>query len=163
MSARHLVVSGSLWRSTWEGLHARGDGERETACVWAGTRDRDVETAETIIFLDDLPGTIGRRLQHRTSREAVAALFARTRELGLVIVADIHTHPADWVDLSLVDQAHPIEYRIGLLAMVLPDFADGAPELTRTGVHEYLGDGRWKTLRGADVLWRVRIDEGQAP
>jgi len=160
VSTRHLTVSGSLWRSTWQGLHTRGGGERESACVWAGTRDRDVETAETIIFLDDLPGTIGRRLQHRTSREAVAALLRLTRELGLVIVADIHTHPADWVDLSVVDQAHPIEYRIGLLALVLPDFASGPPELARAGVHEYLGDGRWNTLTGADAHGRIGIDEG---
>jgi hypothetical protein len=132
-------------------------GAREAACVWAGTRDGNVETAQEIIFLDDLPGTVGRRLQHRTSREAVAALLARARERGFVIVADIHTHPSDWVELSLVDQEHPIEYRVGLPAMVLPSFGTGAPDLARTGVHVYAGNGRWETLCGEDAVRRVCI------
>ncbi len=157
MIVRHVVVPPSVWIATWEGLRVRGGGVRESACIWAGTRDGDVEVAQAIVFLDDLPGTAGQPLQHRTSRDAVAAMLARVRELGMVIVADIHTHPSIGVDLSLVDRAHPIEFRVGLLALVLPAFGAGAPQLARTGVHEYVGDGRWKKFRGADAFRRVRI------
>jgi hypothetical protein len=164
VSDAFLRVSHALWTATWEGLRRRGGGAREAACVWAGTREGNVETGEgnvetarSIIFLDDLPGTVGFRLRHRTSREAVAALLLRTRELGMVIVADLHTHPGAWVDLSPVDQEHPIEYRVGLLALVLPAFASGPAELSRAGVHVYAGNGGWQTLRGEDGRRRVQI------
>lgn len=154
---RQLVVSEGVWASTWLGLRERGQGQRETACVWLGKREGSVEHAHVAVFLDDLPGTVGRRLQHRTSRTAVDMLLSRSRELGMVIVADIHTHPADWVELSDVDRLHPIEYRIGLLALVLPDFAVSPPSLHSVGVHEYLGDGEWTTFRTQNAARRVRI------
>lgn len=160
MTSRKLILSRSLWTATWDGLKQRGDGKRESACVWVGTREESVERALHTIFLDDLPGTKGRPLQHRTSREAVVALLSQARELGMVIVCDLHTHPASWVDLSFVDQAHPIEYRVGLLALVLPDFATGSPDLTSTGVHEYAGEGRWRTMHGDDAARRVCIVDG---
>lgn len=159
MSARCLFVPRRLWSATWEGLRVRGGGRRESACVWAGTREAGVEHAREVIFLDDLPGTVGRRLQHRTSRAAVAALLQRARDLGLVIVADVHTHPSDWVELSEVDQAHPIEYRVGLVALVLPDFAVGVADIGVVGVHEYAGDGLWCTFEGEEVRQRLCVTE----
>ena len=152
-----LLVDESVWRTTWVGLQQRGAGERETAAVWLGTLVQGKETVREVIFLDDLPGTVGRRLQHRTSRQAVNMMLARARELDLGIVADIHTHPEEWVGLSEVDRLHPIEYRPGLLALVLPDFAHGEPDLSRTGAHEYLGDGVWRTFDPAEIGRRLVI------
>lgn len=159
MSGGTLYAPHALWAATWAGLRRRGDERRESACVWLGTRDRAEERACEVVFLDDLPGTVARRLHHRTSLAAVAALMQRARALGLVIVADIHTHPGEWVGLSELDQAHPIEYRVGLVALVLPRFASGPPELQLTGVHEYLGDGRWRGFAGEDLARRVCITE----
>ena|SRR3569832_1027608 len=144
-----LQVAKKLWVTTWLGLQERSAGQREAACVWLGGRTRETEIATDIVFLDDLPGTVGRRLQHRTSRQAVAILLELARAKGLSIVADIHTHPSDWVDLSDVDREHPIEYRVGLVAIVLPSFALGEPDLARTGVHQYLGNGDWERLDGS--------------
>lgn len=155
---RMLIAHSDLWLSTWRGLQQRGGGAREAACVWLGTIAGDVEHAREIVFLDDLPGTTAQRLNHRTSREAVNMVLGRARVSRQRIVADIHTHPADWVDLSVVDRAHPIEYRLGLLALVLPDFAEGPCELSRAGVHEYLGDGRWGRFDGSAKANRVRLD-----
>jgi len=157
LSQRKLLVREGLWTSTWEGLRVRGWGRREAACVWVGDREGSIERARDVIFLDDLPGTVGRPLQHRTSREAVAALLARARDLGMMIVADIHTHPSDWVDLSVVDRAHQIEYRVGLLALVLPHFATTPPTLHEVGVHEYAGDGEWATFDLPHIADRVHI------
>ena len=164
MSARRLTVARRLWLATWEGLRRCGGGRREAACVWVGTREGSEEQAREVIFLDDLPGTIGRRLQHRTSRAAVATVLERAREMGFVIVADIHTHPGAWVDLSEVDQEHPIEYRLGLLALVLPNFATSTPDVSTVGVHEYVGDGQWSTFENEAVEHRLRIvDDKEFP
>lgn len=157
--ARTLHIARTLYERTWLGLQQRGRGARETACVWLGDQDREREVAREVIFLDDLPGTVGRRLQHRTSREAVRILIDRARELGLTIVGDVHTHPGLWVDLSDVDRAHPIEYRIGLLALVFPAFAKGPPRFEGIGVHEYLGSCEWKTFEDHEVAQRLVLEE----
>ena len=143
---KRLLIGALLLERTWLGLRDRGAGARETACVWLGDETGEDDVAREVMFLDDLPGTVGRRLEHRTSRIAVSMLLDRARELGLGIVGDIHTHPSDWVDLSEVDRAHPIEYRVGLLALVLPFFARGPVDVTSIGVHEYLGAGEWTTF-----------------
>jgi proteasome lid subunit RPN8/RPN11 len=139
-------------------LQRRSADENEAACVWLGTRSSDLERALEVVFLDDLPGTVGRRLQHRTSRQAVDMMleFARTKRMS--IVGDLHTHPSEWVDLSEVDRVHPIEYRVGLLALVLPSCAQGLPDLTRTGVHEYIGAGNWKMFNPRDHVMRLEIE-----
>lgn len=156
---RTLVLPQTLWCNTWIGLQQRSHGVRETACVWLGDRNGEEETAREVIFLDDLPGTVGHHLQHRTSRDAVRIVLDRARALGLSIVGDVHTHPGTWVDLSEIDRAHPIEYRIGLLALVLPAFAEGPPSLQGVGVHEYLGAGAWKMFDSADVPKRLILHE----
>jgi len=160
--ARMLLIARKLFDVTWLGLQQRSQGSQETACVWLGDQDAERETATEVVFLDDLPGTVGRRLHHRTSREAVRILIDRARELGLTIVGDVHTHPGPWVDLSEVDRAHPIEYRIGLLALVFPTFAEGPPRLDGVGVHEYLGSGEWRTFEGEDVASRLSLEEDES-
>lgn len=155
--SRRLYVPEPLWRMTWSGLAARGEGLRETACVWGGTREGSTERAEAVVFLDDLPGVVGQALQHRTSRAAVNLLLADVRRMGLRIVGDVHTHPADWVDLSITDRVHPIEFRVGLIAIVIPNFACGPPDVATTGIHEYVGDGEWKWIPSDEAHRRVII------
>lgn len=155
--SRRLEVPDQLWKDTWLGLAERGDARREAACVWAGTRSEQVERAEAVIFLDDLPGVVGRPYQHRTSRSAVSLMLATVRRMGLRIVGDLHTHPSSWVDMSIVDRAHPIEFRVGLIAIVIPHFAALPVDIASVGVHEYAGDGEWTTLEASDVARRVVI------
>lgn len=152
-------VSLQLWTSTWNGLQERCAGGNEAACVWLGSRDSDAERALEVVYLDDLPGTVGYRLQHRTSRVAVSMMLELARDKKMSIVADLHTHPSDWVDLSEVDRANPIEYRIGLLALVLPSCALGLADIGRTGVHEYTGSGNWKTFGPDEHAMRVVIED----
>lgn len=144
-----VYVPASLWARTWRGLRDRGAGRRESAAVWSGTRDDTGERAVDVLFLDDLPGVRAHALQHCVPRSATAALFRELRARGHVIVGDVHTHPGAWVDLSLTDQEHPIEYRVGLLAVVIPHFAKGSPDETGVGIHVYRGSGAWETPEGA--------------
>jgi proteasome lid subunit RPN8/RPN11 len=152
-----IKISESLWQSTWSGLSQRGQGRRESACVWAGERFADRWVVHDVVFLDDLPGVHGGRLHHCTTRPAVAALLSRLRSAGWQIVADVHTHPRDWVDLSPVDRQHPIEHRIGLVAIVLPHYGRGPIRLESVGVHEYQGSYRWRTLPLAETLTKIEI------
>lgn len=155
-----INVSSEIWLATWEGLRERGNGLREAACVWAGRRRQGRWSVEDVIFIDDLPGTHASALRHSTSPKASAALFGILRSRNLAIAADIHTHPDDWVGLSEIDQLHPIEYRVGLIALVLPWYGEVVPSLHVTGVHEYAGDGEWRLLEPAEVVETICLDGG---
>jgi hypothetical protein len=159
VTCRNLVVPSTIWHETWKGLRAHGDGKREAACIWGGDRSATAETARAVYFFDELPSTSGGALHHKVTASGVARILSELRRNGHVIVGDVHTHPSSWVDLSPIDQKNPVEFRLGLLAFVLPNFAQDAPDLARTGVHEYLGQKRWRRLATSEAQERVLIGE----
>lgn len=159
---REIVLSTALLNETWRGLRRRGDGRRESMCVWPGRRVPRRQIVTGVIFLDDLPGTSATETSYTVSPEASGALFRQLDAMGCDIVAALHTHPGDAVDLSPADRASPLEYRVGFLSIVIPGFADGAPALDRIGVHEYVGDGEWRTLAAAEIAARLIVEDGVA-
>lgn len=155
-----IYITKNLWDATIEGLAKRSSGRKESACIWAGERKAQW-TVKDLIFLDDLPGTQGYRKYHKTPREAVNVLFKMLRDKGLQIIADIHTHPGYWVDLSLIDRESPIEYRVGLLAVVFPNFARLPMDIEKVGFHEYLGKSQWRRLTVPQIKERIIISGGK--
>lgn len=143
---KKIIIPENLWVETWLGLRVRGRGKVESAALWAGKRNASAETVEGVYFLDDFAGRVQDAAYHCVPPRALAEVFARLQQDRRVIVGDIHTHPTRWVGLSQLDQEHPIEFRKGLYAVVLPSFAMPSPSLDSTGVHEYLGDSEWRTL-----------------
>lgn len=156
--SKSLRMTAALWRETWTGLELRCAGVREAACIWGGRRTENAEIASSIVFLDDLPGVRAARAIHRTPTGATTLLFQILRSRGEEIVADVHAHPSDWVDQSITDQEHPIEFRVGLMALILPSFARGEPDLERTGVHEYLGNRKWRSWGPSEVGSHIIIE-----
>ena len=152
-----IIVTQKLWAETWFGLRARGNGRREAACIWGGRRALGGDVVHSVTFLDDLPGVHAGARYHQLSRITIDALFKVLRTRQEMIVADIHTHPGEWVDLSLTDSAHPIEFRRGLPAMIIPNFAQFGPTLDGLGLHEYLGDGAWRRLSQGEIKHTLNI------
>jgi hypothetical protein len=152
-----IIVAQQLWIETWYGLRTRGKGRSETACIWAGKRSTSGDIVHSVTFLDDLPGVHAGARYHQVSRVTIEALFKLLRERNEMIVADIHTHPSDWVDLSPTDSEHPIEFRRGLPAMIIPNFAMFEPTLEGLGLHEYIGDGAWRSLDQEEIQQTLKI------
>jgi len=149
LSSKTIRIPNYLWLQTWGGLRDRGQGSRESAAIWGGKRIGNSETVEAVYYLDDFEGGFRSRAYHFVSTEALAQLFAKLHREKHVIIGDVHTHPTSWVGLSQIDREHPIEFRHGLHALVLPSFALLSPSLRLTGVHVYQGDGKWQTLNDA--------------
>lgn len=146
--SRTIHVARTIWEETWDGLRRRGGGENESAAVWGGRRSDDAEHVKAVYFLDDYAGGERCAGYHRVPVSALTEFFATLHEQRQVIIADIHTHPGDWVGLSALDEENPIEYRVGLPAIVVPRFGLPRPSLSLCGVHIYKGNGRWQTLTG---------------
>jgi hypothetical protein len=118
----------------------------ESAAAWAGQRHGTAESVEGVYFLDDFGDTLQERGYHLATPEALAKLFAQLQKDRRVLIADVHTHPRGWVGLSEIDKEHPIEFRPGIHAIVLPFFALQEPSLQIAGFHEYKGEGKWRML-----------------
>jgi hypothetical protein len=73
-------------------------------------------------------------------------------ERGLVVVADIHTHPSGWTSQSGIDQAHPMIAIRGHVAFIAPHYARGRVQLTDLGAHLYEGDGNWRSTPALELI-----------
>jgi proteasome lid subunit RPN8/RPN11 len=154
-------IPSSLWHKTQKGLATRGAGERESACLWVGQRGKEIWSVKGIIFLDDIPGTISNKRFHHTPKEVVNKIYQVLRKEGLQIIADVHTHPGRDVEMSDLDKNHPIEYRVGLLSLILPNYGFPPITLRNTGFHEYLGNDMWTQIPYRNVIKRITITEDE--
>lgn len=63
----------------------------------------------------------------------------------LRVLADVHTHPTEWIEQSESDRTHPMVAQPGHIALILPNYAKpNRKRLAGAAVYEYLGDHNWK-------------------
>lgn len=106
---------------TQEELRALSDGVRESLVLWAGRSTSDSGAEVTHLLSLDCPASELRLVV--PLHERLAALKF-VREHGLLIFADLHTHPGA-AFLSEADRARPFGSKDGFYAIVVPGFASG--------------------------------------
>ena len=159
MSRNIVRIKHNLWKLTWEGLCQRSDGRIESLCIWAGQRSPDVSVVTEVIFLDGIEGVEGFEFFHRITREATAHIFSILKDKGLQIIADVHTHPDEWVGLSETDREHPLEYRVGFISIVLPHFGRSEPRTADIGMHRYEGNHQWHELNEVEKSNALELED----
>jgi len=93
----------------------------------------------------------------RTEAEANADLVVSLAQLKLALVAQVHSHPGDWVDHSDGDDVGALVRFLGFWSLVVPNFARaGMQPLHRVGVHRF-EDGVFQRLAIEAVAARVRV------
>lgn len=118
------VPPGGLSR-TQEELRSLSGGVRESLVLWAGQRASEDAANITHVLSLDCPAT-ELRLVVPMSERLAALEFVRSE--GLLIFADLHTHPGA-AFLSDADRARPFGSKDGFYAIVVPEFAAGdAPD-----------------------------------
>jgi proteasome lid subunit RPN8/RPN11 len=60
----------------------------------------------------------------------------------LVVVADVHTHPAGPAQ-SISDRANPMIASAGHIAIIIPNFAQPPVRRAALGVYRYMGNRKW--------------------
>jgi len=80
-------------------------------------------------------------------------VWRECRRLGLVVVADVHTHPSGYGQ-SRVDQMNPMIPERGHLALIIPNFANRVYLPGEIGIYEFAGAGKWidHSRRGASFF-----------
>ena len=156
MKPQPLNISQSLWRNLLSDLRQRGGGKHESgAFMLAKTGSREITTFICYDDLDETALETGIITFHATG---FVKLWSHCQQHGLVVVADVHTHPTDWTDQSESDRTHPMVAVKGHMALILPDYA--APNLlplNGASVYEYRGNHKWKTHKSKSAIFHVSI------
>ena len=153
-----LAIDGESWGHLLHELEQRGEGARESGAFLLGHARGRMRPARVLraVYYDDLDkrsltGGIS------FSGSAYGRLWDRCAEEGLAVVADVHTHPGRTVGQSSVDREHPMLAKPGHVALIVPNFAQTSVSARDVGVHEYLGDGQWRSAVGSAAAKRLRI------
>lgn len=66
----------------------------------------------------------------------------------LKVLADIHTHPGNWTEMSETDRTNPMISQIGHYALIVPNYANKTfPTLKGVGMFRYEGNHIWKKTK----------------
>jgi proteasome lid subunit RPN8/RPN11 len=152
-----LRCAAALWRALCAELRRRSGGYRECGAFLLGRLEPDGRRIEQVVFYDDIaPGCLSTGICILPG-SAFGVLWARCRAAGLEVVADVHTHPFG-AGQSRTDRMNPMVAVRGHLALIVPDFAQGAVTPEVPGIYEYLGSHRWRSHRGTKAALVLSIE-----
>jgi proteasome lid subunit RPN8/RPN11 len=142
LTTKKLIIVESVWNELIEELRKRGNSERESGAFLLGKFECNQITE--FVCYDDLDphGII------TFDGSGYVPLWKMCKEKGLSVLADVHTHPGQWVGQSRSDANHPMIAQYGHIAIILPEYAQEKKiTLMDAGIYEYKGDKKWKTIR----------------
>src|SRR5579872_1959831 len=143
-----LQTSEQVFRST-RGLFCRHEG----IVYWAGRQCRGDWLVTTCVAPQarTTPGSF------RTSTAANAEVVTSINEVGLEIVAQVHSHPGGFTDHSDGDSRGALMPYEGFLSIVVPHYGTrGIWPLSRCGVHRF-ESGRFRRLSAEEVNNTFRV------
>jgi len=145
-----ILLTRRTWRRLIRQLAHRGRGTREAGAFLLSRVGDDRRRVIAVAFYDDLdPNSLTGNITF--SRDGFARLNDLCRQRGLVVVADVHTHPTSWVSQSDTDRTNPMVRVAGHVAIIVPNYAHGRIRPRDTGVHVYDGNHSWAARYGPDA------------
>jgi proteasome lid subunit RPN8/RPN11 len=150
-----LRIPARTWQELIAELAARGQGTRESGAFLLADKTGDPRTVTRVVYFDDvdpdcLVGAI------HIQAPAFGRLWKICREEQRRVVSDIHTHPSTWVHQSGSDVENPVIAMAGHVAIIAPNYGQGAITPRDVGVHLFNGTG-WQTWTGKPAARRVRV------
>lgn len=150
----NLRVPRLVWARLILDLRHRGEGRRESGAFILGRGAK----ATGYVCYDDIDPQAYHRGAIAFHAAGYAALWRHCKANGLEVLADIHTHPGPDTRQSHIDQRHPMVPVVGHTALIAPRFAQTTIwSLEGVGIHEYLGDFRWRAHAVNATPPRVRL------
>lgn len=142
-----LRFDAALWEELLAKLRERGGGVRESGAFLLGTGSGAERVAKRIVLYDDLdPNCLNEGYVHFDGHH-YGRLWELCSQASLGVVADVHTHPYG-PGQSHSDKTHPMVSIPGHIALIVPNYAQGAIRAPDVGVYVYRGRYRWTPYRG---------------
>jgi hypothetical protein len=154
-----LTIPDPLWRTLLDTFATAPPGHERVAYL-DGIRYRDpAGTMQGIATTVTVPDAVTSPGNFTVSAAAMDQAGDHFDVLGLVRLAQVHTHGNHWVNHSWVDDQRAYSQRDGALSLVLPFHATGRPTLWQAGVHlrEPVG---WRRVTGEEINTLIRLLPG---
>ena len=119
--------------SVWEGMQSEFQKRRsrvEQVCFLEGYEFRGQKVVTTFTF----PRAELRRDFFHIDSEQISRAALHLRAFNLRRLAQVHTHPRDWVGHSEYDNDHAYSQSEGALSIVLPNYGLRTVNLDKAGV-----------------------------
>lgn len=143
------------WNDLIIELRARAGGVRESGAFLLATRRRPRRVVDVVYFDDLDPNSLTGGVSLPSA--AFAELWDYCSTHNMRVVADVHTHPGDFVAQSDIDRSNPMIAKKGHIAIIVPHLARRPSTPRHCGVHEYLGDHRWNSVYRRGVRRHLRV------
>lgn len=141
-----LEIPRDLYDALVADLARSGAGVKESGAFLLGTLEAGRRCVTSYLLYEQVaPRSHQRHAYIAFTAQEMARAWAHCDAAGLQVVADVHTHPFGPAQ-SRTDRAHPIVSMAGHVALIVPNFAHGAPEPWDLGVHVFGGGGQWQSL-----------------
>jgi hypothetical protein len=139
-----------LWSTGLIELNRRGKGFRESGAFLLGRCEDDKRCIKQIIYYDDLdPHCLDNGIVVFDG-SCFRDLWRICRELGMDVLADVHTHPSRPIQSGL-DRENPMVGIKGHIAIIVPNLATKPVKTHQLGVYEYQGNHTWQSYLGRDA------------
>ncbi|TDO58214.1 hypothetical protein EV651_110250 [Kribbella sp. VKM Ac-2571] len=153
VAAAPFQVSRCQWNRLLAELAERGDDRRESGAFLLA--DREGTQVRAVAYYDDLDAhCLTGGISFASS--GFTELWRICEQQRLTVVADIHTHPGEWVMQSKIDATYPMIARRGHVAVIVPNYGH-AKSVTECGVHIYVGSHQWIEVTQDDVKAVVNV------
>lgn len=137
-----LSCPSAQWKKIVAELERRGENLHEAGAFLLGIERTGRKEVRDVIFYDDLDRNAYSSGVCILHGDAFSKLWARCRQTGLTVIADVHTHNGAGFQ-SEADRTNPMVAREGHIAIILPDFARWPIRKNRLGIYEYHGQHTW--------------------
>jgi hypothetical protein len=150
-----FIVPLDLVEGTLKRLHAAGRGGYEAFVLWGGVVDAEDQTRfrMTDSYLPEQSTMVTENgLLVLVDGEALFRVNKAFHERGLILAAQVHSHPTDAFH-SDTDDEFAMVTLVGGLSGVVPDFGDGGIErLTDWAWYRLSGPGDWSEIGSSTTI-----------
>jgi len=126
------------------------DGGHEGLVFWGGWESGE-GTVLTTVIRPEVDHSYGRV---RVSARGYGVAARRARAMGILLIAQVHSHPGDDARHSDGDDEMVGLPTEGMLSVVVPNFGIGLSQPTDAAVHQFQ-DGRWVLCSQESVARQV--------
>lgn len=145
----------STWWSLLRELRERGRGRRESGAFLFTTEASRPLVTEFVLYDDLDPECLTGGIDFHSIGYHRLSKLCRERQVR--VIADVHTHPGPNPGQSQIDRDHPMVSRMGHVALIIPNFAQGRIRPADVGVHRLQNDGKWDARYGRQAAGCIRI------
>ncbi len=134
-----LLIPEVIWQTTLEVFADYATAGVEAGCFWYGIRDDE----KAVVALLGVPRQRNYPQHFEIDGDDLAALTEAACASGLVVVAQLHSHPGNDVNQSPWDDLRVVSQNV--FSLVLPNYGEGGCHLRDIGVHRFQQDA-WTRL-----------------